>query len=74
MQKGAYIPVVYGLLPDKSTETYLKFFVEVGKFSDSMFTGEYCFAYIWPWLFKKGNEIQLNSIETTLFCNCPTTV
>ena len=41
MVNGAYVPVVYGLLPNKTTATYLKFFSEVAKFSEGMFTSKY---------------------------------
>ncbi|MBM3938788.1 MAG: transposase [Sphingomonadales bacterium] len=35
----ATIPVVYGLLPNKKTETYTKFFEQVARLSENMFKG-----------------------------------
>jgi len=45
MEKGASYPVVYALLPDKSAATYLKFFSEVAKLSDTMFKGWFIFNF-----------------------------
>jgi len=36
---GASIPAVYGLLPNKESATYTKFFEVVAGLSESMFTG-----------------------------------
>ena len=39
---GSHIPVVFGLLPNKPTPTYLKIFKEVAGLAEDMFKGE-CF-------------------------------
>jgi len=48
---GASIPVVFGLLPNKTTATYVKFFEIVAGLSENMFTGtgtsENCFFCCW---------------------------
>jgi len=35
----ANIPVVFGLLPNKTTRTYVKFFEQLASFTEKMFTG-----------------------------------
>ena len=39
LPKGTVVPVVYALLPDKSTQTYIKLFSVLAGLSDTMFTG-----------------------------------
>ena len=36
---GTNIPVVYGLLPNKLTTTYIRFLTEISNLSDNMFKG-----------------------------------
>ena len=39
LMNGTNIPVVFGLLPNKETTTYIKFLAEVSNLTDNMFKG-----------------------------------
>jgi len=39
MEGGISYPVVFGLLPNKTAQTYLKFFTELSTLADDLFTG-----------------------------------
>ena len=46
MVNGAYVTVVYRLLSNKITAAHLKFFCEVAKFSEGIFTSKYFYLRV----------------------------
>ena len=61
---GAYVTVVYRLLSNKTTATHLKFFCEVAKFSEGMFTSNYFYLRV-----KLNYAIFLNYSRCVHYCN-----